>query len=148
MLVLTIVNVFAWAVWNSQFAAPWGVLLKCTCALPVVGIGLTSAFSSLDSGRCLPSSRHLSIGTSRRGSVISSNETRISPTVPKFETIQTIHLRVVDETSGKAEGLCVCSLSRGDLIDTSTPTGLQQLQLKRKPAELGADGQLLNKNKS
>lgn len=87
----------------------------------------------------LPSPRYLSKGISMRGSVINLNETRISSTVPKSETIQTIHLSVVNEISRREKEVCRCLLSQGDLIDTSTPTGLQQLQLTTKP-ELGADG--------
>lgn len=74
-----------------------------------------------------------------RGSVINFGETRISSTVPKFETIQTIHLSVVNEIARKEKRVCICLLSQGNLIDISTPTGLQQLQLKAKPEELGAD---------
>lgn len=88
----------------------------------------------------LPSPRYLSEGSSMRGSVINFSETRISSTVPKFETIRTIHLSVVNEISRKEKRVCICLLSQGNLIDISTPTGLQQLQLKAKPEELGADG--------
>lgn len=75
----------------------------------MVEFGLTAAFSSLNSGRILPSPGHLSVGISMRISVINSSETRISCCVPKFETIQSVHLSVVNEISGKAEELCICS---------------------------------------
>lgn len=52
---------------------------------------------------------HLPVRISMTGAVIDSSEARISSTVPKFSTIQRIHLRVVKETSGKAEGLWMCS---------------------------------------
>jgi len=45
--------------------------------------------------------------------VINLNETRISSTVPKFETIQTSHLSLVNEISRKKKkGLYILAVTR------------------------------------
>jgi len=61
----------------------------------------------------LPSSRYLSEWISMREIVINLNETRISSTVPKFETIQTSHLSLVNEISRKKKkGLYILAVTR------------------------------------
>lgn len=60
----------------------------------------------------LPTSRHLSKWICMSGLVINFNKTRISSNVPKFETINTIHLSEVMKSLESKKGLYTFAVTR------------------------------------